>query len=194
HPQILNGCFEGAGEQVLDGFPGVSELLAENDPPAHGPLRSLPEPFDDLPDSVKDSAEGGPYLRERQRQSGQGSDKRVDCRQDKPEHAGQVPKGNKHRRPDERADWGESFPEAAESVVGTEQPFADAPYHGLTPTEPLRLGKTIHSWTEPGAQVIEHRDEAVEQVPCLGETRAENARAEPGQGSADVAKGATGRL
>src|SRR5690606_17695706 len=57
HPQILNGCFEGAGEQVLDGFPGVSELLAESDPPAHGPLRSPPEPFDDLPDSVKDSAE-----------------------------------------------------------------------------------------------------------------------------------------
>src|SRR5690606_19907014 len=52
HPQILNGCFEGAGEQVLDGFPGVSELLAESDPPAHGPLRSPPEPFDDLPDSV----------------------------------------------------------------------------------------------------------------------------------------------
>src|SRR5690606_7931638 len=172
----------------------VSELLAENDPPAHGPLRSLPEPFDDLPDSVKDSAEGGPYLRERQRQSDQGSDKRVDCWQGKPEHAGQVPKGNKHRRSDERADWGESFPEAAESVDGAEQQFGDAPDHVLNPAEPLRLGKTIHSGTEPGAQVIEHSDEAVEQVPCLGEKRAENDREETGEGSAEDAQGAAGGL
>src|SRR5690606_19548228 len=98
------------------------------------------------------------------------------------------------RRPDERADWGESFPEAAESVDGAEQQFGDAPDHVLKPTEPLRLGKTIHSGTEPGAQVIEHSDEAVEQVPCLGEKRAENDSAETGQGSAEVAKGATGRL